>query len=117
MRGGSRDALLLTRKKNTPLSHARTPRARTQISYAPDLGHHQEYVVGTGGVFNLYTALTGEKLPGSCRMVAQGNTLGKGPQLLRFPQRGLELLRKLVRRVVLFLFDYVPRARDGLKRP
>ena len=30
-------------------------------------------------------------------MVAQGNTLGKGPQLFRFTQRGLELLRKLVR--------------------
>jgi hypothetical protein len=29
------------------------------VVYAPQLGETQEYFLGTGGVFNLYTALTG----------------------------------------------------------
>jgi hypothetical protein len=42
-----------------------------QVSYTPDLGAHQEYFLGAGGVFNLYTSLTGEELPGATDAVAQ----------------------------------------------
>jgi hypothetical protein len=42
-----------------------------QVSYTPDLGAHQEYFLGAGGVFNLYTSLTGEELPGVTDAVAQ----------------------------------------------
>jgi hypothetical protein len=42
-----------------------------QVSYTPDLGAHQEYFLGAGGVFNLYTSLTGEELPGATDAAAQ----------------------------------------------
>eukprot|EP00882_Tetradesmus_deserticola_P034034 GHRQ01038931.1.p1 GENE.GHRQ01038931.1~~GHRQ01038931.1.p1 ORF type:complete len:508 (+),score=242.21 GHRQ01038931.1:112-1524(+) len=42
-----------------------------KVSYTPDLGAHQEYFLGAGGVFNLYTAPTAEELPGATDAVAQ----------------------------------------------
>lgn len=42
-----------------------------QVTYQPDLGAVQEYFLGAGGVFNLYTALTGEDMPGTTSAVAQ----------------------------------------------
>lgn len=42
------------------------------------MGAEQEYFLGTGGVFNLYRALTGEALPGKLDAIAQRNPLGKG---------------------------------------
>lgn len=41
------------------------------MTYQPDLGGVQEYFLGAGGVFNLYTALTGEHLPGATDAAAQ----------------------------------------------
>ncbi|WIA16848.1 hypothetical protein OEZ85_013781 [Tetradesmus obliquus] len=63
-----------------------------KVSYTPDLGSHQEYFLGAGGVFNLYSALTGEELPGTTDAVAQGNALGKGPVLFCFSAKGLRQL-------------------------
>jgi len=42
-----------------------------QVTFTPDLGAPQEYFLGAGGVFNLYTALTGETLPGQLQAVTQ----------------------------------------------
>ncbi|KAF6264741.1 hypothetical protein COO60DRAFT_18214 [Scenedesmus sp. NREL 46B-D3] len=66
-----------------------------KVSYAPDLGAQQEYFLGAGGVFNLYTALTGEELPGATDAVAQGNALGKGPVLFCVSAKGLRHLSML----------------------
>jgi hypothetical protein len=42
-----------------------------QVTYQPDLGSTQEYYLGSGGVWNLYSSLTGELLPGKIAAAAQ----------------------------------------------
>jgi hypothetical protein len=41
------------------------------VYFKPDFGPQQEYFLGTGGVYNLYTALTDEKLPGRAKATAK----------------------------------------------
>ena len=46
------------------------------MTFKPDFGPLQEYFLGTGGVYNLYTALTEEKLPGRAKAIAKVGALG-----------------------------------------
>ena len=45
-------------------------------------------------MYGLYTALTGEQLPGHVHAQAQGNALGKGPLVFELYQSGIRLIRK-----------------------
>ncbi|KAI8472713.1 MAG: Sodium/hydrogen exchanger family-domain-containing protein [Monoraphidium minutum] len=65
------------------------------VSYAPLLGGTQDYFLGTGGVYNLYTALTGDVLPGRCGVSARGNALGKGPVLFCLTSEGVANVKRL----------------------
>ena len=47
-----------------------------------------------GGIIGLYSALTGERLPGSLEAIAEGNALGRGPVVVEFTQNGMDLIRR-----------------------
>ena len=47
-----------------------------------------------GGVFGLYVALTGERMPGGAVAMAEGNALGKGPVIFHLFDSGIELIRR-----------------------
>ena len=49
-----------------------------------------EFFLGSGRVFGLMSALTGESLPGSAGILAAGNALGKGPVLFHVPRAKLQ---------------------------
>lgn len=49
-----------------------------------------EFFLGSGRVFGLMSALTGETLPGSAGILAAGNALGKGPVLFHVPRAKLQ---------------------------
>ena len=42
----------------------------------------------------MYTALTGEVLPGKVEAVAQGNAVGRGPVIVEFLPSGIDLIKK-----------------------
>ena len=46
-----------------------------------------------GGVFGLYVALTGKRMPGGAIAMAQGNALGKGPVVFHLFDSGIEYIR------------------------
>ena len=48
---------------------------------------------GAGGVFGLYVALTGERMPGGAVAMAEGNALGKGPVIFHLFDSGIEYIR------------------------
>lgn len=48
----------------------------------------------TGGIFGLYVALTGERMPGGAVAMAEGNALGKGPVIFHLFDSGIELIRR-----------------------
>ena len=48
----------------------------------------------TGGVFGLFVALTGERMPGGAVAMAEGNALGKGPVIFHLFDSGIELIRR-----------------------
>lgn len=48
----------------------------------------------TGGVFGLFVALTGERMPGGALAMAEGNALGKGPVIFHLFDSGIELIRR-----------------------
>ncbi len=47
----------------------------------------------TGGVFGLFVALTGERMPGGAVAMAEGNALGKGPVIFHLFDSGIEYIR------------------------
>lgn len=47
----------------------------------------------TGGVFGLFVALTGERMPGGAVAMAEGNALGKGPVVFHLFDSGIEYIR------------------------
>ena len=44
-------------------------------------------------MLGLYTALTGQVLPGCVKAIAEGNALGKGPVVFELFQSGINLIR------------------------
>lgn len=56
-----------------------------------------EFFLGSGRVFGLMSALTGEGLPGSAGILAAGNALGKGPVLFYVPRTRLQALLQRAR--------------------
>lgn len=54
----------------------------------------KEVLLHTGGVFGLYVALTGERMPGGAVAMAEGNALGKGPVIFHLFDSGIELIRR-----------------------
>ncbi len=59
--------------------------------------HVAEFFLGSGRVFGLMSALTGEGLPGSAGILAAGNALGKGPILFYVPRARLQALLERAR--------------------
>lgn len=47
-----------------------------------------------GGILGLYSAMTGESLPGIMEAVAEGNAMGRGPVVVEFKQNGINLIRR-----------------------
>lgn len=47
----------------------------------------------TGGVFGLFVALTGERMPGGAVAMAEGNALGKGPVIFHLFDSGIDYIR------------------------
>lgn len=45
-------------------------------------------------MLGLYTALTGECMPGHTAAIAEGNAMGKGPVVFELFQSGIKLVRK-----------------------
>jgi len=45
-------------------------------------------------MLGLYTALTGECMPGQAKAIAEGNAMGKGPVVFELYQSGIKLIRK-----------------------
>jgi hypothetical protein len=58
---------------------------------------HQEFLMGTGGVFGLTSALVGESLPGSGPAVATGNALAQGPVVFYWPQSVIDEMEQRAR--------------------
>jgi hypothetical protein len=54
----------------------------------------QETFLGSGAIIGVLPAMTGSSLPGHWEVVAQGNTLGKGPTIFCLPQRAVEDIKQ-----------------------
>lgn len=50
--------------------------------------------MGRGGMFGMMRALTGEALPGSRPVLAEGNLLRKGPVIFLLPQAVIDQVRE-----------------------
>ena len=46
-----------------------------------------------GGVFGLFVALTGHRMPGGAVALAEGNALGKGPVVFHLFDSGIQYIR------------------------
>ncbi len=54
----------------------------------------QEFLMGTGAVFGLTSALVGQTLPGSGPAIATGNALAEGPVVFYWPQQIIDELEQ-----------------------
>ena len=51
------------------------------------------HMCNAGGVFGLFAALTGKRMPGGAVALAEGNALGKGPVVFHLFDSGIEYIR------------------------
>ena len=70
-------------------------------------------------MLGLYTALTGECMPGQATAVAEGNAMGKGPVVFELYESGIKLIRKQAAGEFQGAIDkciYLPLSRDDVPK-
>ncbi|KAK9861042.1 hypothetical protein WJX84_008386, partial [Apatococcus fuscideae] len=65
-----------------------------KVTYTPNVGSEQQYFLGSGGVVGLLKALTGSHMPGKSLVIAEGNSLGRGPVIFHLSPSGIAMIRK-----------------------
>lgn len=63
-------------------------------TYTSPSGASSEQLQGVGAMFGELAGLCGSRLPGEERVVACGNSFGRGPLVYRFPASALAALRQ-----------------------
>lgn len=66
----------------------RTPSVLQMQLLGPELNWH------AGGVVGLLKALTGSHMPGKSLVIAEGNSLGRGPVIFHLSPSGIAMIRK-----------------------